>query len=167
MTVHSPTNTRIAPWRSLKTRVTLLTLGIFVLGIWALSFYASRMLQEDMQRVLGEQQFQTVSIVAAQVNDELTERVQALERVAQEMDGQLIGNPAALQVRLEQRPLLQVLFNGGVFATGVDGIAIADVPLSTGRIGTNYIDRESVSGPIKTGKTVIGRPAMGKKLGAP
>jgi hypothetical protein len=82
-----------------------------------------------MQRVLGEQQFQTVSIVAAQVNDELTERVQALERVAQEVDGQLIGNPAALQVRLEQRPLLQ--------------------------------------SPLKTGKTVIGRPAMGKKLGAP
>ena len=76
-------NPKISPWRSLKTRVTLLTLGIFVLGIWALSFYASRMLKEDMRRVLGEQQFQTVSIVAEQVNDELTERLEALERIAQ------------------------------------------------------------------------------------
>ena len=160
-------NPKISPWRSLKTRVTLLTLGIFVLGIWALSFYASRMLKEDMRRVLGEQQFQTVSIVAEQVNDELTERLEALERIAQEMDGLLVANPAALQARLEQRPLLQNLFNGGVFATGVDGTAIADVPLSTGRIGPIYLDRESVSGPLKTGKTVIGRPTMGKKLGAP
>ena len=167
MTLHSPTNTRIAPWRSLKNRVTLLTLGIFVFGIWALSFYASRMLQEDMQRVLGQQQFQTVSLVAAQVNDELTERLQALERIAQEMGGLLVTNPAALQTHLEQRPLLQNLFNGGVFATDADGTAIADVPLSTGRIGTNYLDRESVSGPLKTGKTVIGRPGLGKKLGAP
>jgi diguanylate cyclase (GGDEF)-like protein/PAS domain S-box-containing protein len=161
------TNSRISLWRSLKTRVTLLTLGIFVFGIWALTFYDTYMLQRDMQRVLGEQQFQAVSLVAAQVNVELKDRVEALERIANEMDAHLIGNPAALQVRLEQRPLLQNLFNGGVFATGADGTAIADVPLSTGRIGTNYLDRESVSVPLKTGKTVIGRPAMGKKLGAP
>jgi len=158
---------KISPWRSLKTRATLLTLGIFVFGIWALSFYASSMLKEDMQRILGQQQFQTVSLVAAQVNEDLTERLEALERIAKDMDGHLVGNPAALQVRLEQRPLLQTLFNGGVFATNANGTAIADVPLSTGRMGTNYLDRESVAGPLKTGKPVIGRPAIGKKLGAP
>ena len=37
------------PWRSLKTRVTLATLAIFVLSLWALSFYVSRMLRVDMQ----------------------------------------------------------------------------------------------------------------------
>ena len=36
----------------------------------------------------------------------------------------------------EQRPVLLSLFNGGVFATGADGVAIADLPLSSGRIGT-------------------------------
>ena len=154
-------------YHSLKNRVTLFMLGIFVLGIWALSFYASRMLQEDMQRILGEQQFQAVSGAAAHVNEELTDRLETLERIANEMRGPLSANPAALQVRLEQHPVLLSLFNGGVFATGADGVAIADVPLTSGRIGTNYIDRESVSGPLKTGKTVIGRPAMGKKLGAP
>jgi predicted signal transduction protein with EAL and GGDEF domain len=82
---------------SLKTRVTLFTLGIFALGIWALTFYASRVLQADMQRILGEHQFQTVSLVAAHVNDELTERLEALERVANEMDGLLVRNPAALR----------------------------------------------------------------------
>jgi diguanylate cyclase (GGDEF)-like protein/PAS domain S-box-containing protein len=60
-----------------------------------------------------------------------------------------------------------LLFNGGVFVTRTDGTAVADVPASSGRIGTNYIDRESVSTPLKEGRTVIGRPAMGKKLGAP
>jgi hypothetical protein len=54
-----------------------------------------------------------------------------------------------------------------VCGVDVGRTAIADVPLSNGRIGTNYIDRESVSVPLKQGKTVIGRPAMGKKLGAP
>lgn len=158
---------KISPWRSLKIRVTVLTLGSLVLGIWALAFYVSHMLQVDMQRVLGQQQLQTVSLIAAQVNDELSSRQAALERIAKDIDARLMAEPTALQTLLEQRPLMQILFNGGVFATGVDGTAIADVPLSTGRIGTNYLDRESVSGPLKTGKTVIGRPAMGKKLGAP
>jgi diguanylate cyclase (GGDEF)-like protein/PAS domain S-box-containing protein len=152
---------------SFKTRVTLFTLGIFVISLWSLSFYASHMLQVDMQRVLGQQQFQAVSFVAAQINNELSDRQAALELIAKEIDAHLIGNPAALQARLEQRPLLQNLFNGGVFATDTQGTAIADVPLSAGRIGTNYLDRESVSVPLKEGKTVIGRPAMGKKLGAP
>ncbi|MFZ4625795.1 MAG: PAS domain-containing protein, partial [Rhodoferax sp.] len=156
------------PWRqSLGTRAIVITLAVFVLNLWALSFYVSHLLQVDMQRVLGEQQFQTVSFVATEINDELTDRLVALEHIAKNMDERLVSQPAALQATLEQRPLLQLMFNGGIFATDASGTAIADVPLSTGRIGTNYIDRESVSVPLKTGKTVIGRPAMGKKLGAP
>ena len=153
--------------RSLKTRVTLFTLGIFVVSLGTLSFYASRMLQEDMQRVLGDQQFSVVSLVAAEVNDELKNRTEALELVASQIDARLIGKPAALQEVLEQRPLLRRLFNGGLFVTGVDGTAIADVPLSNGRLGTNYMDRESISTLLQQGKTVIGQPVMGKKLGAP
>ena len=69
--------------RSLKTRVTLFTLVIFVGSIWLLAFYTSRTLREDMQRLLGEQQFSTASIVAAQINDELVSRLSGLERIAE------------------------------------------------------------------------------------
>ena len=152
---------------SIKTKVTLLTLIIFVVSLWTLSYYASRMLQDDLQRMLGEQQFSTASLVAEHINDALDERRVALELVAGQIDAQLIGRPTVLQAHLEQHQILARLFNGGVFATGADGTAIAEMPLFVGRIGTNYMDRESVSVPLKDGKTVIGRPAMGKKLGAP
>ncbi len=160
-------NRKITLWRSLKTRVTLLTLSIFVIGIWSVAFYASQMLREDMQLELGEQQFSTVSALAREIDSRLSDRLLALETVAKEVTPKVMGNAAALQNLLEQRPLLQLLFNGGVFVTGTDGTAIADVPVSAGRIGTNYLDRESVSIPLKDGKPVIGRPAMGKKLGTP
>jgi len=65
----------IFPWRSLKTRVTVVVLAVFFIGIWSLAFYASRMLREDMLRVLGEQQFSTVSLLAAHVNEELDSRL--------------------------------------------------------------------------------------------
>ena len=126
------TNLRV-PWQnSLGTRATVITLAVFVVSLWALSFHVSLLLRQDMQRVLGEQQFQTVSAIAAEVNAGLNYR-----RVA----------PAALQTLLAQQPILQLMFNGGIFATDANGTAIADVPLSAGRIGTNYIDRESVSVP--------------------
>jgi PAS domain S-box-containing protein/hemerythrin-like metal-binding protein len=152
---------------SLKSRLTLLALAIVVISIWSLTYYAARILREEMQQQLGAQQFATVSLVAAGINEELSSRLAALEGIATEIDTHLMGNPAALQAQLENRPMAQSMFNGGVFITGADGTAIADVPLSAGRIGTNYIDRESVSLPLKEGKSVIGRPAMGKKLGAP
>ncbi|MBB1074395.1 EAL domain-containing protein [Rhodoferax sp. 4810] len=155
------------PWRSLKARVVLLSVFLFVLSISLLAFLASRVLREDLQQMLGQQQFSSVSGLAREINDRLSDRQQALETIAGEITPAVLANATALQTLLEQRPLLQLLFNGGVFITGVDGTAIADVPLSAGRVGTNYIDRESVSVPLKEGKTVIGRPAMGKKLGAP
>ncbi len=152
---------------SLKTRVMLFTLGIFLVGIWTLAYYSSRILRNDMQRMLGEQQFSTVSGIANEIDGRLSDRMQALETIAKEVTPEVLGNGPALQALLEHRPLLQLLFNGGVFVTRTDGTAIADAPVSAGRIGTNYLDRDSVSIPLKQGKTVIGRPAMGKKLGAP
>ena len=153
--------------RSIKTRVTLFTLSIFVISLWALSFYATSVLRQDMQRLLGEQQFSTVSMMADDIDQELSDRKAALEQFASAIDARLMASSPNLQALLEQRPIFQSLFNGGLFVTNTSGTAIADVPLSNARIGTNYIDRESISVPLREGKTVIGRPAMGKKLGAP
>ena len=75
-------NLNIFQWRSLKTRMTLFTLTVFLIGIWSLAFYASRMLREDMQRLLGEQQFSTVSIIAASINNELDNRLRAIGKAA-------------------------------------------------------------------------------------
>jgi PAS domain S-box-containing protein len=152
---------------SLKTKLTILISAILVVSIWSLTFYASSGLHKEMKDLAGEQQFSAVSFIAADINQELASRLKALEMVSSEIKPSMLHDTASLQALLEQRPLLQLLFNGGVFATGTDGIAIADVPLSVKRIGVNYIDRETVSIPIKTGKPMIGRPAIGKKLGAP
>ena len=60
-----PVAPRIFQWRSLKTRITLSTLAIFLVGIWTLSFYASAVLRDDMTVLLGEQQVAAVSAAAA------------------------------------------------------------------------------------------------------
>ena len=152
--------------QSLKTRATVFTLAIFVLGIWTLSFFVSRSLQTDMEHLLGEQQFSVVTSVAKRVNDDLGERLQALQTIA-ERDVALLANPTALQAHLEQQSLLQSLFNGGVFIAGPDGTVIVDVPLSAQRIGVNYLDRDFIASALKEGVAMVGRPFVGKKLQAP
>ena len=153
----------ISPWRSLKTRVTLLTLGICLVSLWSLAFYASRVLREDMQALLGDQQFSTASIVAAEVNLELSDRLRALEKVAAKITPAILGDPAALQVFMSQSLMLQNFFNGGTFVTQTDGIVTASFPHAEQR-GIHLLDRDYMVTVLKDDKPAIGRPVQGKRL---
>ena len=153
--------------RSLKTRVTLVSLSIFVISLWTLSIYASRMLQADMQRSFGEQQMQAVSVLATQINVELNDRQEWLGQVALQIDADMMGKPAALQTYLEQRMVLRLMFNGGAWVAGLDGIAIADVPLPAQRLGVNYLSVDFIATVLKDGKAIISSPTIGKKRLAP
>ncbi len=160
-------NLHFLQWRSLKTRVTLFTLAIFLIGIWSLAFYADRILRKNMEHVLGEQQFSTASFAAAVVNQNLNDRLGALERAAGRVTPAILANTAALQAFLEDRQTLQGLFNAGIVAMAPDSTVIADVPLSAGRLGANYKDRDYIVAALREGKSTIGKPIVGKILGAP
>ena len=151
----------------LKLKVTGFTLAIFVISLWLLAFYASRMLRDDMQRQLGEQQFSTVSLVAQNINEHLEDRVRALEQVAQRISPALLADAGSVQAFLGDQPVLSGLFSGGIFVTRQDGTAIAEVPLSMGRVGLNFLDREAVASALKQGKSMIDTPVMGKKPAVP
>ena len=90
----------IFQWSSLKTRMTLFTLSVFLVGIWSLAFYASRMLRQDLEYLLGEQQFSTASLIAAQLNQELDERFRSLETVAGSVSPALLGKPGKFTAKM-------------------------------------------------------------------
>ena len=152
---------------SLKIRVTLATLGIFLIILWSLSYYASKVLREDMQSLLSRQQESTVSYVAAEINRGLQERIKALMVTANAIDSRLLNNHSVLQKFIENRIVLHDQFNGGVFAVSLDGTVIADVPLATGRIGINLMERGVIAAALKEGKSTIGQPVIGKMLASP
>ena len=120
---------------SLKTRITLVTLAVFLFSIWMLTYMASRMLREDMVRQLGNQQRSTVTLLAAQVEQELSTRLGALKGFAATIGRESLGNRAALQAYLEHNEALPLLFNGGAYITASDGVATASIPHAAGRIG--------------------------------
>ncbi len=153
--------------RSLKTRVTVVTLVIFLVGLWSLAFYASRVVRANMEDQLSQQQRSAASLAADELDDELRSRIKALETVAAGMAASLPGNASALQNRLEQMPLLQMMFNGGAYVTLPDGKAVASVPLSAGRIGLNYLDQDHVAAALREGRPRVGQVRLGTALKAP
>jgi diguanylate cyclase (GGDEF)-like protein/PAS domain S-box-containing protein len=154
-------------FRSIKARATLFTLLIFVASLWSLSFYASHMLQGDLERLAGEQQFTTARLVAGKVNEQLSDRIAALEGVARRVQPVMLTDAGALQLFLEQRPSFEVLFNAGYYITDAQGTALASMPVELGRVGVNYIDRDHVAGVLKDGKPHISTPVVGKLLKSP
>ncbi len=151
---------------SLKFRVILFTLAIFMVGVTLVSVYLSHMLRKDMQQLLGDQQVATVAQAAAEINTNFKLRIHALELVSGGIDPSMMDQPAVLQAYLEQRPLLEALFNTGILVVRINGDAVAEVPL-VGRVGTNYMDRDYVITSLKEGKATVGKAIIGRKTGVP
>jgi PAS domain S-box-containing protein len=149
--------------KSLKTRVTLFTLTVFVLSIWTLAEFTSHVLHEDLQALLEKQQLSTATIVAAEVNQELGDRLAALGMVSKGIDMELLADSSALSRFLEKRPVLMAMFNAGVFVTGGDGTALASIPLDGHRVGVNYMAFDHIASALRQGKAAIGEPYVGKE----
>ena len=153
-------------WRSLNTRVTLLSLAIFLTGIWALTLYVSTWLHSDVKHVLTVQQAAITSISARQINEDLTSRLTALEKFSgTKITAGHMANPAALLSQLDRGKELRELFNAGVWVSGQDGIVVAsDLPVL---VGKSYADRDYLVTVLKEGRPAISKPIQGKVLKDP
>lgn len=154
-------------WRSLQFQVTLTSMVVLVIGVWSLTFYSSVVLHDDLKQQLGEQQFSTVSLLAEQIDQEIRYRFSALETIAAEITPAMLGNTTVLQRLLDGRPIFNRHFNGGVFATRLDGISIAAFPLEAQRLGVDYTARDFMVAALKKGQRAVGRPVEGKVLKVP
>ncbi len=153
--------------RSLKTRVTLITLLIFLASIWSLEFFVSYRLRDDIYRVLAKQQFATVSFMAAEADRELERLLATLGRTASQMNADLLADKAAIQSFLNDRPVLLNQFSGGMIVIGADGIALAEAPRSAHRVGINYNFLEPVTSALNEGKSSISSPRIDQSLQTP
>ncbi len=152
---------------SLKTRITLFSLSIFVLSLWVLAYFSTRVVQEGMVKLVSDQQTSTANLVAGKINDELQNRFDALALLALRLDERLLTQPTALQADLEGRLIIKQLFNGGSFVTDREATAIASVPVAANRTGINYLDRDYIVKALKKGEQAISQVIIGRGVKAP
>ena len=154
-------------WRSLKTRVTVMALSVFVLSIWALTYSTSQILRNDLENLVGEQQFSSTTIVAAEVDQEIGDRILALESVARQIQPGHMVAPVKLRSLFAANPLMTSLFNGGIFVTNADATAIASIPEELGRVGVNYRERDHIAAVMNHGIPAVSEAVVGKVLKNP
>ncbi|WP_394787031.1 EAL domain-containing protein [Rhodoferax sp.] len=160
---------KVFQWRSLKTRVTLSTLAIFLVGIWSLAFYASRVLREDMRVMMGEHQITTTKALATELNNELKQRFLSLANLAVELAPNMPKTRETkpqLQSWINQRPITRNLFNAGFLIYRRDGTVVdADQRLAD-RLGSNGLGDEAVATAMREGASTVGRPVWDNQLRA-
>lgn len=119
-------NTKLAPF-SLTTRVALFTLAIFLISIWSLLLYASKVLREDMRQLIADQQYSAVSFIAADIDTKLTLRTKALQQAADSLEQPLQSNSRQILTdKLRTQDLLVHFFNAGTFVVLDSGEIIAE-----------------------------------------
>ena len=160
-------DSQVLAQHSLKTRITLATLTIFLASLWSLSFFTSQMLRRDMEQRLGEQQLSTAGLLASQLDHELRNRFEVLEIVAAASASAMRDKPTSLQAVLEHNMALQMLFNAGINVFDTNGKVIADIPSSAKRIGLDLMDNDAVAAALKQGLSTIARPTVSKTLKVP
>ena len=149
-----------------KTRLAAFVLALFLVCIWTLTWNAIRMLHRDMQRVLSEQQFSTVTLAAAEINDDLCDRLRALQTVAGEIPPDSMASSPLLSDYLGRRTTFQSLFNAGTFITDTRGNPVADCPPGAGRLGPAVNSHDYLAATLLKGQPVVGRPILDSSLRA-
>ncbi len=158
--MHSPRRS----W-SLKTRVTLFTLAVFLAAIGSLTFLLVRIQGQEMTRDAGEKQQSVVAVLAGTIDRELQDRTRHLALVAREATAGM-GSPRQLQAMLEAKSLLLPHFNGGVYIADTQGTVLASQPEALGRTGLNVRDRAFVAETLREGRPTIGAPYVSRVQGA-
>jgi len=146
-------------WRSIKTRITLRMLGLVLLGMAALAYDFSSMLREDLQRMLGDQQFSVVSLAAAGIDRDISSRLDMLEAVAAGVTPAMMRDVSKLRAHLQDSHVFPFVFNRGAVAYQTDGTALAEVPLTSARVGAKDAARGDLMSALQ-GKAAIGKPHL-------
>ncbi len=153
--------------RSLQARVTLVALALVLVTAGSIAALANWALRTDIEALVGQQLATTAGILADEIEQEVTDRQRAMERAAAAYDESSLRDTPRLQQRLEQSPLLLDLFNAGCYITDLRGQPLADMPAPPQRLGIDFADRDYIAAALREGRSSVGRPVIGRKLGTP
>jgi len=157
----------VSPARSLKTRITVFTLLIFVLSVWLLVAYGSRALRYDIESLLSKQQFAVATFLAKEVDEHLSEQLHALDESARVLGAAMSGGNAGLRQALDAQQHLIHLFNAGVVVLDRQGTVVAELPPALGRLGANDGGQPHVIDALKDARATIGKPVPNRPGEAP
>ncbi len=143
---------------SLKTRVALATVLVFISFTSILAVLGLRYFEHQFRNTLYEQQYTLVSSVAASLDAKLRMAQTALVASAQNLPHDTLTRPDEAQKQLDNMTALHTLFDNGLFLISPDGKVIAESPYKPGRRGRDISYREFFQATVTSRNPYISKP---------
>ncbi|CAA7614622.1 Signal transduction histidine kinase [Candidatus Terasakiella magnetica] len=153
--------------RSIKIRITVLFFVSFLIVGWIISFLLARSLQTDIEELLSQQQFSMVTTLTDEIDQKIRLQVDALDRVANLIQPEMITDSKALNTFLGNRIGVRGFFSGGLVIANMEGQAVAEYP-ARNRVGSSFTFLPLVQNVLNQGGgSVLSEPFMDPVLGEP
>ena len=147
---------------SLKAKVTVFTMGLFLLSIAVITYEFSAHLEREMEVSFSRQQFSEVSFVAESLDNTIKLRVDSLALIASSIEPSAMSDRDRIFSFLEERKAINRLFNLGVIVIAKDGHGIADLPQIGGRESADFSQTDFYRQVMATGKPSFSKPSVGR-----
>lgn len=135
-----------------------------IASIWALVGLSSHAYQTDLEQQILEQQSRTLNVLAAEIDQEIRDRIGMLEAVAGKVSPAMLTHPALAQTFLHDRIHLPQQFNRGHYLVNASGGMVASVPEVLAQTGLAYKPDKEMLAQLYAGKSVISKAVQGKRL---
>ena len=152
---------------SLKTRVLALVSLLIIAGIWGLATAVATVLQASLERTAAQQLSITLNYLVDDVEHELRDRSEALDKLAATISPEIQADQQRLQHLLQHSDLARMLFPEGITCTDAQGNIFAESLVIEGRLGGSLKDREHFREIMAGAKRVISGPLLARFMKKP
>lgn len=154
----------MAFFESLQNRLVLLAGGAAIISIWLLAALSNNAYESDLEHQILTQQYQTVHILAAEIDQEIRDRMKMLESIASKVTPSILNNPTAAQAFLRDRYHLPAQFPGGHYLVNKDIVMVGSVPESLAKAGLAYRPDAAMLQQLNEGKSAVSKAVFSKRL---
>ena len=145
---------------SLKARVVLLVVVMFVAGIWGLALSITLVLERDITKLLSASVATETIGVADDLDRDIRLYLNALTRLAASITPEMLADPAQLDRTLDQFADASVIVPSVCFFANRKGIITAGYPEDAVQVGASVADSAHFRQVVASGGPVIGEPVM-------
>jgi len=148
----------------LQLALSAIALGIvLLLAQLGLQFYV---LRGDIVQRIERHEFRQLTDFAGYLDEKLQESMDMLASIAPHITAQQMANPAALQKVLERESALLTVYDD-LYVFDPKGLLLVDWPIKPGRRGLDTSGRDYIQEVVRTHKTAISKPILGKATKQP
>jgi len=143
--------------KSVKTRLSISVSLLIILLICIVSYVTLSHFEASTKKLIEQQQFSTVLLLANEIDDKLTNALDQLVALSQKFPPEHIQNAIKANDFLDTHNENKTVFNNGIFLFNNSGIMIAETQ-KPARTGHDYSYREYLKSTLKLRKPYIGDP---------